>query len=104
MSLPNKPARSRNGRFLDPKSRGANKPDIFIKTGKDGYFGNVYAKAHIRVRGGRYRYLVWRERGQIREFYLGKALTPCPTAQLACSSRQVAGAGNARRARKGGKR
>lgn len=47
-------------------------PQIFVKIGSDrAYAGYEYVKARIQVRRARYRYLVWWERGQKRELYLG---------------------------------
>lgn len=45
-------------------------PEIFVKT-SDG-IRSSYARAHIRVKSGKYNYLVWRDGDQIRNFYLGK--------------------------------
>lgn len=45
-------------------------PEIFVRVG-DGY-KTTYAHASIRVKSGQYLYLVWRDGGRIRNFYLGK--------------------------------
>lgn len=42
------------------------------------YYGRRYAPAKIRVRKGIYRYLVWRDGEQKREFYLGKVRESTP--------------------------
>lgn len=48
----------------------AEKPDIFVRTRED--WPPRYAHAHIRVKAGKYLYLVWRDGGRIRNFYLGQ--------------------------------
>lgn len=45
-------------------------PEIFVRIG-DGWRGH-YARASIRVKSGKYVYLVWRDGGHIRNFYLGR--------------------------------
>jgi len=45
-------------------------PEIFIRV-REGSRSN-YARASIRIKAGRYLYLVWRDGGRIRNFYLGK--------------------------------
>jgi hypothetical protein len=48
-------------------------PEIYvrIKNASD-YEPFSYAKAKVRVRGGEYQYLQWRETGKVRSFYLGR--------------------------------
>jgi hypothetical protein len=103
MRLPYKRKRS-----LSPAKRSKKRPpeprrvpEIYVKTGGDGGIYNpaVYAKAHIRIRRGCYRFLVWRDGGKIRELYLGRlgksSPTPGPRAR-----HLVAGAGEACRSRR----
>lgn len=48
-------------------------PAIFVKVRSNrGYLGYEYKQARIQVRGSKYRYLVWYEKRQKREFYLGR--------------------------------
>jgi hypothetical protein len=60
-------------------------PDIYVRVHDESSWksGN-YAKAHIRIRRGCYRFLVWRDGGKIREFYLGRVrqASPTPAAEL----------------------
>jgi hypothetical protein len=44
-------------------------PEIFVRTKNERF--PRYAHASIRVKAGRYAYLVWRDGGRIRNFYLG---------------------------------
>ena len=71
-------------------------PDIFVRVEKP--FGNMelggFAKAHIRIRRGCYRFLVWRDGGKIREFYLGRLRQRAPTSGTELGH-QVRGAGEA---------
>jgi hypothetical protein len=100
MSLPHTSGRSRNGRSSSIAERGV--PNVYVKLEKNlrSPWQDMYAKARIRVRGGCYQYLVWRDGDMFREFYLGKKAsvtphkTPAP-AELEIRSRGV---------RKGGKR
>jgi hypothetical protein len=51
----------------------AEMPDIFVRISqRDGLYRTSYAKASIRVKSGQYLYLVWRDRDQVKNFYLGK--------------------------------
>lgn len=56
-------------------------PDIYVRIEKP--FGNMisgsFAKAHIRVRRGCYRFLSWRDGDRVREFYLGRLGHSAPT-------------------------
>ena len=45
-------------------------PEIFVRV-REGWRSS-YARASIRIKAGRYLYLVWRDGGRIRNFYLGK--------------------------------
>jgi hypothetical protein len=45
-------------------------PEIFVRTG-EGYRAS-YAHASLRIKSGKYVYLVWRDGGRIRNFYLGR--------------------------------
>lgn len=45
-------------------------PEIFVRV-SEGRFSS-YAHASIRVKAGQYLYLVWRDGGRIRNFYLGR--------------------------------
>lgn len=80
MSVPYKTtdrARSRKGRpKRSHRARRAQPPKLFVQVPWRGYMGNSFAQAHFRVRRGCYRYLVWRESGHLREFYLGKLKNP----------------------------
>jgi hypothetical protein len=46
------------------------KPEIFVRTQEERF--PRYAHASIPVKAGNYLYLVWRDGGRIRNFYLGK--------------------------------
>lgn len=46
------------------------KPEIFVRTQEE--WPSRYAHASIRVKSGKYLYLVWRDGGRIRNFYLGQ--------------------------------
>ncbi len=70
---------AQDGRKVDPRSRRVNQPEIFVAVGERESWRRHYVKAHLRIRRGCYRYLVWREAGRIREFYLGKVRETCPT-------------------------
>ncbi len=77
-TLPPQSQRSLTRPKRDPAKRGVNPPRIFVEVKRDTYSGKGFAEARIRVRCGCYRYLVWRDSGRKREFYLGKLsnLTP----------------------------
>jgi hypothetical protein len=88
-------------------------PDIYVRVPGTGLYSalripeaieKMYAKAHIRVRRGCYRFLVWREGNKIREFYLGRlrqaAPTPGPRAPEASSSPAPTSTRSPRRVRK----
>ena len=71
--------RPKPARREDPRDRRA-MPAIFVATPGEAPFGlGKHAQAHIRTRRGGYRYLVWREGGQVRELYLGKVRNSRPT-------------------------
>lgn len=46
------------------------KPEIFVRTVGERW--PRFAHASIRVKAGKYLYLVWRDGGRIRNFYLGQ--------------------------------
>jgi len=83
MSLPYKrkrssrPAKRPRKRPIEPRRV----PEIYVQVERP--FGNMlaggFAKAHIRVRRGCYRFLVWRDGGKVCEFYLGRLRNPSPT-------------------------
>jgi len=50
------------------------KPEIFVRTKEE--WPSRYAHASIRVKTGGYLYLVWRDGGRIRNFYLGRKRVP----------------------------
>ena len=90
-------SRARNPRGKRPRADRRAIPAIFVATPAEASFGlGKHAQAHIRTRRGGYRYLVWREGGQVRELYLGKMRNSRPTAgaQLAA----IAAGGPRRRA------
>lgn len=63
-------------------------PEIFVRFQARVYPYERIVKAHIRIRSGCYRYLVWREGRRLHEFYLGKVKQLCPTeGQPAASAR-----------------
>src|SRR5260370_15738081 len=83
--LPPKARRSLNRSFRwkcgspgDHKKYGVQPPQILVKLANKDWYTKRYAPAKIRVRNGCYRYLVWRDGLEKREFYLGKVkiLTP----------------------------
>lgn len=45
-------------------------PEIFVKT--TNAMRSEYARAHIRVKGGKYLYLAWKDGDRVRNFYLGQ--------------------------------
>jgi hypothetical protein len=48
-------------------------PEIYIKCHEtNGFVRSIFAKAKIRIRGGEYQYLQWREAGKVRSLYLGR--------------------------------
>jgi len=75
MTLPPKSRRSMPGvdpeRNWDPRSRGVIPPEILVQIGKGPYGGRLLAKAQIRLRHRKYRYLAWRDGSKKCEFYLG---------------------------------
>lgn len=60
--------KSRKTAIVERKVK-ADPPEIFVKV-TDGYRTD-YARAGIRVKGGKYQYLQWRDGDRIRYFYLG---------------------------------
>ena len=71
--------RPKPSRGEDPENRRA-MPAIFVATPGEAPFGlGKHAQPHIRTRSGGYRYLVWREGGQVRELCLGKVRNSRPT-------------------------
>lgn len=46
------------------------KPEIFVRTRDERW--PRFAHASIRIKTGGYLYLVWRDGGRIRNFYLGR--------------------------------
>lgn len=80
-------------------------PEIFVRVDcRSLYPREQYAKAHIRVRRGCYRFLVWRDGNKVREFYLGRLRQASPTEGPSSSSPAPrpaeASARSARRAQK----
>jgi len=61
-----------------PKKCEVKVPKMFVEVLSNHWGGTRHAEAKIRVRHGCYRYLVWRDGLEKREFYLGKIknLTP----------------------------
>jgi hypothetical protein len=45
-------------------------PEIFVKT--TNAMRAEYARAHLRVKGGKYVYLAWKDGDRVRNFYLGQ--------------------------------
>lgn len=87
MSLPPKKPRARGKRKSSTgrlqrilEKRGVEVPQVFVRLLPYVDYGQVYAPAKIRVRRGCYRYLVWRDGGKKREFYLGKVRERAPQA------------------------
>ena len=71
--------RTKSAKREHPRERRA-MPAIFVATPADAQLGlGKHAQAHIRTRRGGYRYLAWREGGQVRELYLGKIRNSHPT-------------------------
>ena|SRR5437870_2119055 len=69
-----------NPRGKRPRGERRAMPTIFVALPEKAQLGlGTEARAHIRTRRGGYRYLVWREGGQVRELYLGKVRNSCPT-------------------------
>lgn len=76
------PLQGAHGRKKRPIAARRVKPAIFVQMqGVRAWHRKRYVQAHIRVRRGCYRYLVWREAGAVREFYLGKVRESCPTVE-----------------------
>jgi hypothetical protein len=60
-------------------------PEIFVKT--TNAMRTEYARAHIRVKGGKYLYLAWKDGDRVRNFYLGqKRNSSLPTSSSSESS------------------
>jgi hypothetical protein len=53
-----------------PRRAKPEKPEIFVRTREERW--PRFAHASIRVKAGKYLYLVWRDGGRIRNFYLGQ--------------------------------
>lgn len=88
---PRKPRRPRGSRQPGVS------PQIFVKIRSEGaYAGYDYVKARIQVRRAKYRYLVWWEHCQKREFYLGavKILPLSSRPDRAAGLTSAAGAGD----------
>jgi hypothetical protein len=48
-------------------------PGIYVRVkNASDYEPFSYAKAKVRIRGGEYQYLQWREAGKVRSLYLGR--------------------------------
>jgi hypothetical protein len=62
--------RKRKSAIVKPRRAKPEKPEIFVRTRDQ--WGPRYAHASIRVKSGKYLYLVWRDGGHIRNFYLGQ--------------------------------
>jgi hypothetical protein len=61
----------RRSRTAIAKSR-AKRPNIYVKLENRDIWQGAFAKASIRVKAGEYQYLTWRDRDQVRTFYLGR--------------------------------
>ncbi len=97
-------SRARNPRGKRPRAERRAIPAIFVATPAEAQFGLAkHAQAHIRTRRGGYRYLVWREGGHVREFYLGKVRNYRPTGDPPGLD-QLAGGPRRRAARRVGQR
>lgn len=59
----------RKSTIAKPRRVKTESPEIFVRI--KGERWPAYAKASIRIKSGKYQYLVWRESGRIRNFYLG---------------------------------
>jgi hypothetical protein len=56
---------------IGPKRRlKPEKPEIFVRTREERW--PRFAHASIRIKSGKYAYLVWRDGGRVRNFYLGQ--------------------------------
>jgi hypothetical protein len=81
--MPYKPKAStkirKNRKLAIAKASRAIPPQIYVQVRVGDLGGTRMYRAHIRVRRGVYRYLVWREEDRIREFYMGKVSKACPT-------------------------
>jgi hypothetical protein len=62
--------RKRKSAIVKPRRAKPEKPEIFVCTRED--WPPRMAHASIRVKAGKYLYLVWRDGGRIRNFYLGQ--------------------------------
>ena len=56
--------------IVNPRRAKPETPEIFVRTSEE--WPSRYAHASIRVKSGKYLYLVWRDGGRIRNFYLGQ--------------------------------
>jgi hypothetical protein len=69
-------------------------PEIFVKT--TNAMRAEYARAHIRIKGGKYLYLAWKDGDRVRNFYLGQkrnsALPTSPARESSRSCRRAAAA------------
>ncbi len=90
-NLPHKPKRSPPivdlERNWDPRTRGVIPPEILVQVGKGPYGGRLLAKAHIRLRRRKYRYLAWRDGSKKCEFYL-PAERPLPAPRSGAGPRK----------------
>lgn len=84
-------AEKENGRKRPPGGGGrAELPALYVKLGYGTWNSDRYAKVHLRVRGGKYRYLSWKDGGHVHTFYLGAMRNSCPTgADLRTGARQA---------------
>jgi len=93
-----------NPRGKRPRGERRAMPSIFVAKPAEASFGvGKRAQAHIRTRRGGYRYLAWREGGQVRELYLGKIRNSHPTPADPRPTSEASGAGP-RAARRVGQR
>ena len=69
----------KNGSGRSLAKRRSSIPEIFVRCADRSHpWRNPYARAHLRNKRG-YVYLSWRDGGQVRTFYLGRAPRKCPT-------------------------
>jgi hypothetical protein len=59
----------KNAAIADSRPKGEI-PEIFVKT--TNAMRTEYARAHIRVKGGKYLYLAWKDGDRVRNFYMGQ--------------------------------
>jgi len=76
----------------DPKTRRVEPPKIFVEVQTYKGWRVRHVSAKIRVRRGCYRYLVWRDGLEKREFYLGKVKILAPRGHRAAAPDQAAAA------------